>query len=738
MPRDLTAGLVVFLVALPLCLGIALASGAPLFSGILAGIVGGLVVGVCSGSHTSVSGPAAGLTAIVIAQIAALGSFDTFLLAVALAGVMQVGLGLAKAGELSSFFPTSVIKGLLAAIGVILILKQIPHLVGHDSDPEGEMSFIQPDEETTFSELATLIAGEMHLGAAVIGITSIALLIFWGRIKPLKESIFPAPLAAVLLGVGMKLWFDRLGGSWTVGTSHLVDIPMADSFNGFLNFLTFPAWSEWNNPKVYLAAVTIAIVASLETLLNLEAVDELDPQRRHSPPSRELVAQGAGNIVSGLIGGLPVTSVIIRGSVNVNMGVQTKLSTIFHGTLLLTCVALMPQYLNLIPLSALAAILLVTGFKLASPALFRQMWEGGRYQFVPFLVTLSAIVLTDLLVGIIIGLAVSACFILNSNLRRPVRRVVDTHLGNNVLQIDLASQVSFLNRAALDKLFNEAERGTHLVIDGSHSDYIDPDILGLIRDFKYKKGPAHGVDVRLRGFRKKYHLPDDDHVSPYASPELQEQVKPEEVLEILREGNRRFRTGEHLTRDLGRVVEATATRQTPLALILGCIDSRVPVEIVFDLGIGDVFGVRDAGNVVGAKTLGSIEYGVKLRGIKLVLVLGHTRCGSVRTAIKLLSEGQEVEQATGCDHLHAIVDEIQHSIEPEELTQYQQMTEVEREALVDDVVRRNALRSVREIVEQSAAIHAAVEAEQVMVVAAVYDIKTGEIDFLPTDALAIS
>lgn len=377
LPRDLTSGLVVFLVALPLCLGVALASGAPLLSGVLAGIVGGILVGMLSGSHTSVSGPAAGLTAVVAAQILSLGSFPAFLLAVVLAGLIQIGLGLVRAGFLAAFFPSSVIKGLLAAIGVILILKQIPHLFGHDPDPEGDLAFQQPDHENTFSELARTI-GDIHPGAAAIGLLSIVVLFVWGKWKPLKHSPVPAPLIVVLLGVGVGLWFRQLGGAWVIESSHLVQVPVADSLAGFFGFLQLPDFSQWANPAVYTAAVTLAAVASLETLLNLEAVDKLDPQQRTSPASRELLAQGIGNVTAGLIGGLPITSVIVRSSVNINAGGKTKLAAVIHGVFLLVSVALLPVWLNLIPLSCLAAILVVTGVKLASPSLVRQMWSEGR------------------------------------------------------------------------------------------------------------------------------------------------------------------------------------------------------------------------------------------------------------------------------------------------------------------------------------------------------------------------
>ena len=380
LPRDLTAGLVVFLVALPLCLGVAMASNAPLFAGLLAGIVGGVLVGLLSGSHTSVSGPAAGLTVIVTSQIASLGSFQAFLLAVIIAGLIQIVLGFARAGFLAAFFPNSVIKGLLAAIGVILILKQIPHLVGYHADPIGDLAFRQPDHQNTFSELFQLV-GEVHPGAAAIGLLSITVLVLWDRWNLLKGSVVPAPLIVVLLGAGISLLLQQLGGPWAIEPSHLVRVPVAGSLSGFVGFLQLPDFSQWSNPAVYFAAVTIAAVASLETLLNLEAVDKLDPEQRTSPPNRELLAQGVGNVVSGLVGGLPVTSVIIRSSANINAGAQTKLATVVHGVLLLVSVALLPACLNAIPLSCLAAILLVTGAKLVSPPLLRRMWGEGRTQF---------------------------------------------------------------------------------------------------------------------------------------------------------------------------------------------------------------------------------------------------------------------------------------------------------------------------------------------------------------------
>jgi len=729
MAGDLTAGVVVVLVAIPLCLGIALASNAPLFSGLLAGIIGGILVGLLSGSHTSVSGPAAGLAAVVAAQITALGSFQTFLLAVAIAGVIQIALGIARGGFIAAFFPSSVVKGLLAAIGVLLILKQVPHVLGHDSDPEGDMAFIQPDSENTFTEFWALL-GDFHQGAALIGLLSIAVLVFWDKCKPLKRSVLPAPLVVVLLGVGFSLLFRRLGGPWSIESSHLVQVPVADSLAGFLTFLQVPDFSQWANPKVHLAGVTIAAVASLETLLNLQAADKLDPQQRTSPPSRELMAQGVGNLVAGLIGGLPITSVVVRSSVNVNAGGKTKLAAIVHGLLLLVSVMLLPMWLNLIPLSCLAAILLVTGIKLASPALVKQMWNQGRYQFAPFALTVVAIVLTDILIGILIGLTISISFILWKNARRPIHRIVEKHLGGEVVHIELANQVSFLNRAALASVLDEVPSGGHILLDAQSTDYIDPDILSLIRDYRDQTAPARGVEVSLLGFRSKYQLGDQTQYMDYSTRELQASLTPEQVLQILKDGHERFRTGQRLTRDLGRQVNATADGPHPLAVVMSCIDSRTPAELIFDLGVGDIFSVRIAGNVPSRKVLGSMEFGCAVTGAKLILVMGHTRCGAVTTAVRLVGSTRTAAETTGCQHLDPIVHEIQEAINGHACPSYEHLSVEKKEAFVNEVARRNVERTVEIITRDSETLARLVNEGRIAVVGAMYDVVSGNIEFL--------
>lgn len=731
LPRDLVSSVVVFLVALPLCLGIALASGAPLFSGLVAGIVGGIIVGLLSGSHTSVSGPAAGLTAVVAAQIASLGSFEAFLTAVVLAGILQVGLSLAQGGFIAAYFPSSVIKGLLAAIGVILILKQIPHLLGHDADPVGEMAFVQPDSENTFSELGRIFF-ELHPGAALVGLGALFMLIGWDRIKLLKSSIVPPQLVVVIVGVAVaQLLLPGLGPEWVIGASHLVQVPVANGASEFASLLVQPDFSVLREGGVYIAAVTIALVASLETLLNLEAVDALDPQQRRSDPNRELLAQGVGNLTCGLIGGLPVTSVIVRGSVNIQTGARTRLSTVFHGILLLVCVALVPTVLNLIPLSALAAILIVTGFKLASPALFRAMAGQGRAQFLPFAVTVVAIVLTDLLIGIAIGLANATAFILYSNVRRPLRRFKEQHVGGELIRIELANQVSFLNRASLIHALDEVPTGGHVMIDASQTDYIDPDVLSLIQDYAHQTAPARGVLVSLKGFKSHYEqLEDRIQFVDYSSRELQSQLTAAKVWDLLEEGNERFRSGNPLTRDLTRQMELTSEGQFPMAAVLSCIDSRTPAELLFDLGLGDIFSVRIAGNVAREKVLGSLEYATVVAGAKLILVLGHTSCGAVNAAVDLAGIEGSVADATGCDNLDVLIRAIQASIPADVPKPAKEAAKHEKSAFADEVARRNVLATIAKIRAQSPAIEKLLQSGQIGMLGAVYNVKTGKVDFM--------
>jgi carbonic anhydrase len=733
---DLTAGTVVFLVALPLCLGVAMACGTPLFSGLLAGIVGGIIVGSLSGSHTSVSGPSPATTAIVISQIAQLGSYEAFLLAMVVGGLIQIVLGLLRAGFISAFFPSSVIQGLLAAVGTILILKQIPHVLGRDTDPQGEMSFHQPDNETTFSAFGELL-GTVHFGAALIGIASFFLLIFWDRSSTLKRTKVPPPLAVIILGVVLGQLLRRVGGSWDITESHMVQVPIADGLAGLSHFLKTPDFSQWTNTGIYQAGLTLALVASLETLLNIDAVDKNDPEHRVSPPNRELLSQGIGNCLLGMIGGIPISSVIVRSSVNLNAGARTKLSAIFHGVLMLVCVALMPTYLNMIPLSCLAAILLATGLKLITPQLIHRMWNAGRYQFAPFAATLSAIVLTDLVTGMLVGMAISIGFILNSNLRYPVRRIREKHLGGDILHIVLPNQVSFLNRGALEATLRDMPPGSRVLLDAESTDYIDPDVLNLISDFKDQIAPSRDVQVSLLGFRQKYQMEDDIQFVDYSTRELQENLTWVQVLQILKEGNLRFLRGQRLTRDFNRQLQATSDGQRPLAAVLSCIDSRTPAELVFDLGIGDIFSVRMAGHVIGPNVLGSLEFACNVAGTRLILVMGHTRCSAVTSAVNLASTRQHAEEATGCQHLQPIIQELQKAIDSSFLPILPEASFDVKTSIVEAVAIRNVELCVDKILRESRTIRRLADEGKVAVVGGIFDIMTGKINFLRENALVM-
>ncbi len=478
---DLGASVVVFLVALPLCLGIALASGAPLTSGLMAGIIGGTVVALMSGSHVQVSGPAAGLTAIMVAGIASQGSFEAVLPAIMIGGGMQLGLGLAKAGVVARYVPNSVIKGMLSAIGIILILKQIPHLVGWDAAAMGDDAFVQADSQTTFSELL-MAATHIQPGAAIVGILCLILCFALPKVPIKAIRSMPAPLAAVLFGTLLSEAFIQLAPTLAIDASHRVDLPLG-GFSGVVADLARPDWSVITDSKTWTLALTLALVASLETLLSLEASVKLDPWRREASPDRELIAQGVGNMLAGLVGALPITGVIVRSSANADSGAKTRFSALFHAAWLVIALLVFPELLARIPLAALAAILLQVGYKLARPALFKEAWKAGRSQFLPYLITILAILFTDLLVGIGVGLVVGVVITLRESARIPALRE-DRNTETGWVRFTLAQQVTFLHKAGVTETLAMIPAEVHVEIDGSDCEYIDLDVLEVINEFQ--------------------------------------------------------------------------------------------------------------------------------------------------------------------------------------------------------------------------------------------------------------
>lgn len=509
LKNDLPASIVVFFVALPLCLGIALASGAPLFSGLIAGIVGGIFVGAASGSQIGVSGPAAGLAAIVLTAIGTLGGFENFLLAVVLGGIIQVIFGILKAGIIGYYFPSSVIKGMLTGIGIIIILKQIPHFFGYDPDPEGDFAFFQVDGENTFSEIFETF-NNVSPGATLVAVLGLAILLLWDKVLSKKGKVFKliqGPLVAVVVGI---VFFNLTKESdlWGISADHLVSVPIPKDASSFLAQFSFPNFGAISNPQIWITAFTIALVASLETLLCVEATDKLDPEKRVTPTNRELLAQGTGNIISGMIGGLPITQVIVRSSANIQSGGKTKLAAIIHGFFLLISVMLIPTLLNMIPLSVLAAILFIVGFKLAKPSLFKKMYDMGWKQSIPFTVTVLGIVFTDLLMGIGLGLAVGIVVILIKSYQNShFLHIEDQSNGKHRIKMTFAEEVTFFNKGAILKELDSLPRDTYLELDVRKTRYLDNDIIEILEDFAFK-AKERNIDIKLISERGVVENPD--------------------------------------------------------------------------------------------------------------------------------------------------------------------------------------------------------------------------------------
>ncbi len=504
LKNDFLSGLIVFLIALPLCLGIAQASHAPLFAGVVSGIIGGIVIGSLSGSHLSVSGPAAGLTAIVLVAITQLNTFEIFLCSVIIAGAVQVILGFVKAGAIANYIPTSVLEGMLAGIGLTIIIKQIPDAVGF---AKNKAAVMVDAEDGFLGNTITMATHHIQLGALVIALTGLAILILWTT-KPFKKlALVPAGLVVVIVGTIINELFKGAASPLALDSSHLVKLPVANSAGEFFRQFAFPDLRGFTMPKVWETGVVIAVVASIETLLCIEATDKMDPQKRYSPADRELKAQGVGNMVSGFLGGLPITSVIVRSSANVNAGAMTKRSTIIHGCLLLICAASIPVLLNLIPKAALAAILIFTGYRLCRPAVFKHMWHGGWTQFIPFVATLLGVVCLDLLKGVGIGLVLSVFYILRQNLRISYYYERSKSVSGDVIKIALAQEVSFLNKASIKQTLHNLPPNSKIIIDASNSKYIDFDVLDLIKDFSKTRAADNNIEMSLVGFKEVYDLP---------------------------------------------------------------------------------------------------------------------------------------------------------------------------------------------------------------------------------------
>jgi carbonic anhydrase len=715
--RDLLSSVVVTLVAIPLCLGIALACGVPLFSGILSGIIGGIVVGILSESQLSVSGPAAGMIAVVIGSIAKLGSFELFLFALMVAGVIQIICGACRVGFIANFVPANVIQGLLAAIGILIILKQLPLAFGYYSQTAALDHTLKNAEETLNIQWVVSAFHHINLTALLVALVSIAMLIVWEKKLPKFSKVFPAAILVVLVAIGINTLFKLFAPNYALQTVHLVNLPVNDSWTSFLAQFKHPAFSQFKNVDVYIYGLMIAIVASLESLLNIEAVERLDEKHRYTSRNRELVAQGVGNFFSGLLGGLPITSVIVRSSVNINAGAKTKLSSIFHGIILILSITVMAKYLNMIPLAVLAAILIFTGFKLASVSLFKSAYKEGVRYFIPFVVTVIAIVFANLLLGILIGLFVSLMFILHNNSKNGFTSVYETHTYGKVLRIILPQEVTFLNKASMIEALNEIPENTKVIIDAKVTDYIDNDILGVIKEFQERQAVDKHILLNLIGFKDHYEIKNQTRFINATTYDIQQSLTPDSVLKLLMEGNKRFIHGTPIHKDYQQQIIATSKSQHPIAVIVSCIDSRVPVELVFDLNLGDVFVARVAGNVANIDIVGSVEFACKVACAKLIVVLGHKGCGAIKAA---------------CDHFQLgnitqLVEKIQPAIDMEE--KQNPLMPRSSDEFVNNVVRNNVEVTKHFLYEKSDVLRELIAEGDIKMVGAVYDIHSGVVQF---------
>ena len=710
--KDIPSGIVVFLVALPLCLGIALASGAPLIAGLISGIIGGVVIGLISQSDVSVSGPAASLTAVVLVALDKLESFEVFLLALVIGGIIQLLIGLLKAGVIADYMPTSIIKGLLAAIGLILIFSQIPYALGVEQDSrllDYSRNFILDPPEIS------LILRSLSPGAFVLTAISLSILIFWDKtfLKRIKQ--LPPFLVVVVLGVVINILFKFFIPSFHLHGTMLVSIPDID---GLDSFLTFPDFSAIGNIKVWTYAFTIALIASIASLLAIEAADNLDPHKRRSPPNRELVAQGIGNTLAGLIGGIPITSVIVRSSVNIEAGAETKLSTILHGTLLLASVLVLSSVINLIPLASLASILLMVGYKLASITIFKQMFVKGWEQFFPFIVTTIGILVTDVLIGVLIGTASSLFFLLRGNFFNPFFIESTKSRRRRKIRLELSNEVSFLNKPAIKKILWDLQRNSKIIIDATFSTFVDRDVIEIFSDFKNTYAKEHKIEVVIIGLRERYNPNSQIHVVKDVEKITKAFTSPQEILDYLKEGNRRYVDGNLISKRLRNKELMDFIKDDPLATVINCTDMREPLNMLLNTAIGDLIPLRTSGNLVSDHTIYSAEVACRKQGARLIFLMGNSKNSFIREALECNIAGKK-------SYLQPLLDPALASgnFPPVRLR-----TE-ELNTLTDDITLWNLEESKRRIILQNPYIRKEVKAGNIGLCSAFFDRKTGKITF---------
>ncbi len=711
---DIMAGIVVFLVAIPLCLGIALASGAPLFSGLIAGIIGGIVVGIISESSISVSGPAAGMAAVVITGINELGGFNALLLALFFAGILQIIIGTIRAGFIADYIPSNVIQGLLCAIGILIIIKQLPFAFTYVSENALLLEELKEASKTLNFHTIENITEHINIGAVLIASVSLALLIFFDNTKNKTLKAIPGPIIVVIVGALINEIYAYFFPLIAQYTHELVNIPTNQNL---ASLIQTPSWNKWTDPNIYMYAFLLAAVASLEALLNLEAVEKLDKARKYCSRNRELVAQGVGNIASGLIGGLPITSVVVRSSVNIQAGSKSKLSSIFHGLCIFLVIFFIPQWINLIPLASLATILIYVGFKLTKPSIYKTMYAQGFSRFFPFLITIIAIIFTNLLTGILIGLFISFFFILKNNSQTHLDIVNEKRPRGTIKHIILPQHMSFLSKASLVAELDSIPPNTELILDARYTKYIDKDIQEVLNVFMNRQAPNKNIALNMLGFKDHYQIKNRRDFINVTTYDTQIALKPIDILEILKEGNKRFMHDRPIHRSLPDEIRATSTMQHPIAIVIGCIDSRVPIETIFDMGVGDIFVARIAGNVVDEDIIASVEFACHISGAKLIVVLGHTMCGAITAACKGSAGG----------NLGMLLNKIKHAVNIEKQKALHE--DMDNNEFIKNVTRLNVQHSMRGINERSVVLNKLIKENQIALIGALYDVSSGIVDF---------
>jgi carbonic anhydrase len=714
---DLLAGIVVFLIATPFCLSLALASKTPLLSGLISGIIGGIVVSIIGSSQTNVSGPAVGMVTVILSMISYLGNFNTFLLSLSIAGVIQVIIGSLRAGFIADYISTNILRGLLCAIGILLIIKQLPltftlsHTVAAFAD-----QLIDLSNGISFSQLHDL-SFHINSGALLLSLGSLAILIYMDSNKKIWTKNIPGAFVVIVFAIVANELFMLCNSYLMQNEPHLVNLPKIHNLKELYYNLEKPDFTALNNHKVYIVALIIAILSSIDNLLNIQAGERIDNKKRLTSKNREIVAQGIGNMLAGLFGGLPIASFVIRTSVNIQTGAKTKISSIIHGLLLLLTIIIAPNALNKIPLSALAAIIIYNGYKLTKPKIYREIYSHGADRFVPFVATIIGVLFFNMLCGVLFGIIVNIFYVLRTNSQVRLNIIKEVYPTGVTHRLVLPQQATFLNKAALIAELDSLPKNSQLIIDARYTDYIDKEIVEFIKEFKEDLALVRKISINLIGFKDEYRIHNYIDFITVTTFDVQSNLSPRKILNILYEGNQRFIHDNCINRSIQTDLKFTAETQHPIAVVLGCIDSRVPVESVFDMSIGDLFCVRIAGNVINNDVLASIEYACNVVGAKLIVVLGHTKCGAICAACDNVEQGN--------------ITELLAKIKPAIAAEKSVITDrtAKNRNFVDKVTTLNIALTIERIYDESSTLQNLISSDAIGIVGALYDVTTGIVNF---------